>query len=89
MTMMERGDIFSKEVLSIADIEKLYEVSYKQASELLLEMKKKLTGNGKELRVAIQGKIHTQDYLDWVGVTADRYSIKKGDEQWEKASQVV
>ena len=76
MTVEERREIFSKEVLKISDFEKLYEVDYNTASGIIRDIKRKLTiGKGQELRLSISGKIHIQDYLDFVGVTADRYSV--------------
>jgi hypothetical protein len=86
MTMTEREDIFAKEYLSIKDIAKLFDVCDKKASVLILDMKRRLTiGMGKNLRLSLEGKIHIQDYLDYLGVTADRYSINKGgNEVWQQ-----
>lgn len=65
MTQQERLDMFSKEVLTIKDISKLFEWSEKQSSAKMLEWKKKLTiGMGRELRIDMQGKMHVQDYYD-------------------------
>lgn len=78
MTVAERQDIFAKEVLTIIDIMKLYEVEYNTASKLLCDMKRKLTvGQGKELRVEMSGKIHVLDYLDCIGATGIRYDVKE------------
>ena len=80
MTMVEREEIFPKEYLSIKDFEQLYDVNYNMASVLMRDIKTRLTlGQGKELRINISGKLHIQDYLDFVGVSADRYSINKKD----------
>lgn len=66
MTVSEKNDMFAKEYLGIKDIAKLYGLCYNRASMLLREIKSKITmGQGKELRVTLRGKIHTQDYLDW------------------------
>jgi hypothetical protein len=66
MTVTEKNDMFAKEYLGIEDIAKLYGLCYNRASMLLREIKNKITiGQGKELRVTLRGKIHTQDYLDW------------------------
>ena len=76
MTMQERQDIFAKEYLSIADIEKLYDITYERASKFITDIKKALTiGRGAALRLDIQGKLHILDYLDWLGVKSDRYCI--------------
>jgi hypothetical protein len=74
--MQERLDIFSKEILSIKDVSKLYEWSEKQASEKILQWKKKLTiGRGQELRIDMQGKMHRQDYFDVMGIQPDPINI--------------
>ncbi len=79
MTVAERQDIFAKEVLTINDFMKLYEIEYNTASKLLCDMKRKLTiGQGKELRLEMSGKIHVLDYLDYIGATSSRYNIQEG-----------
>lgn len=66
MTTVEKSDMFAKEYLDIEDIAKLYGLCYNRASMLLRDIKRKITMiQGKELRVTLRGKIHTQDYLDW------------------------
>lgn len=84
MTQQERLDMFSKEVLTIKDISKLFEWSEKQSSAKMLEWKKKLTiGMGRELRIDMQGKMHKQDYYDVLGITPEpmniTYIINKGE----------
>lgn len=80
MTVAERQEIFAKECLTIKDIEKLFEVDYTTASKIIREIKGKLEFRGKALRLEICGKLHTQDYLDYVGATARRYDIKEGQD---------
>ena len=75
MTAELRRDIFSKECLSIKDVEMLFELDYNTASEKIREWKRKLEMDGKALRINICGKIHTQDYMDLMGVSGDRYSL--------------
>lgn len=84
MTHLERLDMFSKEVLTIKDISKLFEWSEKQASEKMLEWKKTLTiVMGRKLRLNMQGKLHKQDYYDVMGIQPDpiniTYIINKGE----------
>ena len=77
MTVDERKDIFSKECLSIKDFERLYGVDYNTASKIIREIKTTMALKGLELRISISGKIHVEDYLDWVDTKhADRYSVK-------------
>lgn len=76
MTMQERQNIFAKEYLSITDMQALFDMSYQQASKMITDIKKRLTvGLKKELRLSVQGKLHVQDYLDWLGVRSDRYAM--------------
>ena len=80
MTMEERKEIFAKEYLSIKDVEMLYGFNTQQASKFILAIKRKLTiGLAKPLRLDMQGKIHIQDYLDYMGISSDRYGICGGD----------
>lgn len=76
MTAELRRDIFSKECLSIEDIGLLFDLDYNTASEKIREWKRRLEMNGKALRIDIRGKIHTQDYMDVMGVSGDRYSLE-------------
>ena len=69
MTWDRRMDIFSKEVLEIADIEELYGVGYQEAGELIRTIKNKYLIMGKPLRVNMKGKIHVNDYFEWAGIT--------------------
>ena len=79
MTIEERQEIFSKECLSIDDFKKLFDMPYPSASEYMRKLKTKLTmGMGKELRMDINGKIHTLDYYEAVGapIPANRYDLE-------------
>jgi hypothetical protein len=80
MTMEERRDIFAKEYLSIEDFCKLYDILPPHASEFMGKIRKKLTiGMKKELRLDARGRLHVLDYLDYLGVASDRYSMAKAD----------
>ena len=68
MTEAERKEILLKDCLSIRDFMKLYDMPYPTAGEQIRKLKDKLTiGMGKELRVDVNGKIHTLDYFEAVG----------------------
>ena len=77
MTKAERENIFSKECLTIEDVEKLYEVSKNTAAAEIRKMKDNLRLKGQSLRLEIVGKILIADYLDYIGASGDRYSIKE------------
>lgn len=75
MTVQERQEIFAKEYLSVADFCKLYDMSQPNASALMCKMRNKLIfGMKQELRLDMRGRLHVQDYLDYLGVQSDRYS---------------
>ena len=88
MTVAERQNIFAKEYLSVDDICKLYDLLPSHASAFMNEIRKKLTiGKGQELRLTTKGRLHIQDYLDWVGVKAERYNIKGADKDEKELQQ--
>ncbi len=73
MTYEEREEIFSKEYISIKDIEALFGMSYDDASKKIREIKRGIEFSGKKLRLNVQGKLHVQDYLDYYGLGPERY----------------
>ena len=68
MTYARREEIFSKELLSIDDIQELCGIGYQSAAKIIRDIKRGLTFNGQRLRLNIRGYIHTQDYLDYCGL---------------------
>lgn len=78
MTYARREEIFSKEYISIADLQELLGLKYQGAAELMRDIKRELNMNpkynGQGVRLDIQGKLHVQDYLDYFNITnAERY----------------
>lgn len=67
MTYAEREEIFSKEYLSIGDVQELLGMSYDDAARTIRNIKRRTD------RLGIRGKIHVQDYLDYFKVPTDRY----------------
>ena len=67
MTYAEREEIFSKEYLSIKDIQELLGLSYNDAARTIRNIKRRTD------RLNIRGKIHVQDYLDYFQIPPDRY----------------
>lgn len=85
MTYARREEIFSKEVLSIADLQELLDLQYQGAAEMMRTIKRELNMNpkynGQGIRLDLQGKLHTQDYLDYFQIKSfERYS-KPMDEE--------
>ncbi len=79
MTYEKREEIFSKELLSIADIQELYGFSYQPASRFVRSIKTWFKVNGRKLRIDMEGKIHVQDYLEYLNIKGDnlRYADVK------------
>lgn len=78
MTWSKREEIFSKDYLSIADVQELLGMGYDDAAKLIRDIKRELKMNEKYkcqgVRLDIQGKLHVQDYLDYFNIpNAERY----------------
>ena len=70
--MIEREEIFAKDVLTIADLQALLGLTYQLASRIMRQIKFKYD------RLGIQGKIHTEDYFDYFNITdKQRYVMQK------------
>lgn len=68
MTYAEREAIFSKEYLSIPDLEVLLGLNYQMAAKRMRDIKRRHD------RLHTQGKIHVQDYLDYFELPPERYT---------------
>lgn len=75
MTYARREEIFSKEYISIADMQDLLGLSYNDAAIKIREIKRAIELSGQRVRLDIQGKLHVQDYLDYFRIdNAARYA---------------
>ena len=72
MTYEEREAIFSKEALSVADVQALFGVCKSEATNIMNTIRRQ-TGD----RLKVQGKIHIEDYLKHFGIEANRYSTNQ------------
>lgn len=73
MTYERREEIFSKEVLTIAEIQELMSLQYNDACILVREIKAKTKSN-----FQIRGKLLVSDYLKYFGIdSSDRYYRKQ------------
>lgn len=77
MTYAEREEIFSKDYLTIADIQALLGLTYQDAAKTIRNIRRKTD------RLGLRGKIHVQDYLDYFNLSADRY-VRPMDEPDEQ-----
>lgn len=78
MTYSRREEIFSKDYISIADMQDLLGMGYDDAAKTIRDIKRSLKVspkfNGQGVRLDVQGKLHVQDYLDYFNIpNADRY----------------
>lgn len=67
MTYAHREEIFSKEYLSVKDVQELLGMSYQDAARTIRDIKRRTD------RLGIRGKLHIQDYLDYFEIPPDRY----------------
>ena len=72
MSYIEREQIFSKDYLTIKDLEQLLGLTYQVAARIMRQIKFKTD------RLGIQGKLHTEDYFEYFNIT-DRQRYVKGD----------
>lgn len=78
MTYSRREEIFSKECLTIKDIQELFSVSYGAAAKIIRDIKRSIEFSGKRLRLDMNGKIHVQDYLDYNNVENQSSYVNRG-----------
>ena len=79
MTYARREEIFSKDYLTIEDVQVILGLEYQGAAKMIRDIKRELEMNPKfnrqGVRLDIQGKLHVQDYLDYFNITSfERYS---------------
>jgi hypothetical protein len=79
MTYARREEIFSKDYLTIEDVQVILGLEYQGAAKMIRDIKRELEMNpkfnGQGVRLDIQGKLHVQDYLDYFNITSfERYS---------------
>ena len=78
MTYSRREEIFSKDYISIADMQDLLGMGYDDAAKMIRDIKRALKinpkFNGQGVRLDVQGRLHVQDYLDYFNIpSAERY----------------
>ena len=81
MTVEERNNIFAKEVLTVDDIQNMFECSKHTAYEIIRNIK--LRHN--RLKDKLPGKVHVQDYLDCYGLDRNSPRYNGGDVNAVKA----
>lgn len=73
MSYQEREEIFSKDFITIKDLQKLLGLAYQVAARKMREIKRKSD------RLGVQGKIHTEDYFDYFNITDRQRYIKESE----------
>ena len=71
MSYSEREKIFSKDYLTIKDLQQLLGLSYQIAARLMRQIKFKFD------RLGIQGKLHTEDYFEYYNITDKQRYVKE------------
>lgn len=67
MNFEERERIFSKEAITIKDLQVLMSLSYSAATKLMVEIKNRFRLQGK-LKLDIQGKLLLRDYFEFFDI---------------------
>ena len=80
MSYSEREQIFSKDYLTIKDLQQLLGLSYQIAAKLMRQIKFKFD------RLGIQGKLHTEDYFEYYNITDKQRYIKES--VWKKFGKI-
>ena len=80
MSYSEREQIFSKDYLTIKDLQQLLGLSYQIAAKLMRPIKFKFD------RLGIQGKLHTEDYFEYYNITDKQRYIKES--VWKKFGKI-
>ena len=78
MTFAEREAIFAKEALTNQDLMKLFDCSKSTASQKAHEIKRRVGD-----RLGIQGRVHVQDYFDYMNIKSEaleRYKKPMSDD---------
>lgn len=71
MSYKEREQIFSKDYLTIEDIQSLLGLTYQMAARQIRNIKRRSD------RLGIQGKIHTEDYFEYFNITDKQRYVKE------------
>lgn len=71
MNSVNREEIFSKDYLTIKDIEILLGTTYQVAARLIRQIKFKTD------RLGLRGKIHIEDYFDYYNITDRQRYLKQ------------
>jgi hypothetical protein len=71
MNYVNREEIFSKDYLTIRDIEILLGTTYQVAARLIRQIKFKTD------RLGLRGKIHIEDYFDYYNITDRQRYLKQ------------
>lgn len=75
MSFEEREKIFSKDYLSIKDLQALLGLTYQCAAKLIRQIK------FKHDRLHIQGKLHVEDYFEYFKIKDKQRYIKQEEQQ--------
>ena len=71
MLYTEREQIFSKDYLTIKDLQQLLGLTYQVAARIMRQIKFKFD------RLGIQGKLHTEDYFEYFKINDKIRYIKE------------
>lgn len=84
MTYARREEIFSKEALTNQNLAELFECSIPKASNIANEIKREVGS-----RIKFEGRVHVQDYLDYMQIKEERMAMYKKPLDEDSAPPVV
>jgi hypothetical protein len=70
MTYARREEIFSKDYISVGELQELLGYTQQTHASIKMQEIKRVVGD----RLGVKGKIHTEDYFEYFRIKADRYS---------------
>ena len=74
MDWARREEIFSKDYITIADMQDLLGMTYNDAAKEIRDIKRYFKLRRQGVRLDVQGKLHVQDYLDYYRIpSTERY----------------
>lgn len=70
MTYARREEIFSKDVITVAELQEIMNFTNRAKASQKLNEIKRVVGD----RLGVEGKLHLEDYFEFFKIKTDRYS---------------
>ena len=70
MTYARREEIFSKDVITVAELQEIMNFTNRAKASQKLNEIKRVVGD----RLGVEGKLHLEDYFEFFNIKTERYS---------------